>query len=165
MKERFDMNINMTTHTARCHCNRVQFEFNADIKNIWTCNCSLCVVRDGHWAYLNKEQLTFIRGEELLKSYRYNTHTSQNMFCRICGIHLLCQPRVYPDRYAVRLECVEGDFLEDVAAQVYNFDGRNWKQSVQDLHATELESVDNNSFIPSEHLERGQKEYVHSAKK
>jgi hypothetical protein len=58
----------------------------------------------------------FIRGEELLTSYRFNTGAAQHFFCSRCGIYTHHQRRSNQAQYGVNVACLEGvspfDFTE-----------------------------------------------------
>lgn len=126
-------------YNARCHCERVKIQVETSIDKVWTCNCGFCHLRGGHWIYLQKDKVKFLQGEDYVKEYRFNTHSSRNIFCRICSIHLLCVPRVFPDQYAVRVECIEELSVEDLAAQTHAFDGIRWEENAEHLRAIEAE--------------------------
>ena len=58
----------------------------------------------------------FIRGEELLTSYRFNTGAAQHFFCSRCGIYTHHQRRSNQAQYGVNVACLDGvspfDFAE-----------------------------------------------------
>jgi len=58
----------------------------------------------------------FIRGEETLTSYSFNTGSAQHFFCSRCGIYTHHQRRSNQAQYGVNVACLDGvspfDFLE-----------------------------------------------------
>lgn len=124
-------------YTARCHCERVKIQFETHIDKVWNCNCSYCRVRDGHWIYLPIPDVTFLQGKEMLKEYSFNTHSSRNLFCRICSIHMICVPRVFPEKYAVRAECIYDFDMKCIQDRIHTFDGLNWEDNAEALREIE----------------------------
>ena len=68
--------------------------------------------------------IRFIRGEEALTSYRFNTGTAQHFFCSRCGIYTHHQRRSNPAQYGVNVACLDGMSPFDFA-EVAVLDGRN----------------------------------------
>jgi hypothetical protein len=52
--------------------------------------------------------ISFIRGEDTLTSYRFNTGTAQHFFCSRCGIYTHHQRRSNPNQYGVNVACLDG---------------------------------------------------------
>ncbi|WP_134497207.1 GFA family protein [Microvirga pakistanensis] len=74
----------MALHKGSCHCGKVAFEVEADLRQVIECNCSICR-KKGYWlAFAPREALT-VSGEENLSTYTFNTHTIRHRFCAHCG--------------------------------------------------------------------------------
>jgi hypothetical protein len=60
--------------------------------------------------------MRFIRGEDKLTSYRFNTGTAQHFFCSVCGIYTHHQRRSNQAQYGINVACLDGispfDFAE-----------------------------------------------------
>ena len=60
--------------------------------------------------------IRFIKGEDLLTGYRFNTEVAQHFFCSRCGIYTHHQRRSNPGQYGVNVACLDGlspfDFSE-----------------------------------------------------
>jgi hypothetical protein len=68
--------------------------------------------------------IRFLKGEDALTSYRFNTGSAQHFFCSKCGIYTHHQRRSNQNQYGVNVACLDGvspfDFPE-----VPVFDGEN----------------------------------------
>jgi hypothetical protein len=60
--------------------------------------------------------IRFIKGEDALTSYRFNTGAAQHFFCSTCGIYTHHQRRSNQAQYGVNVACLDGvspfDFAE-----------------------------------------------------
>ena len=95
-----------------CHCGAVRFQVEAEIIELTTCDCSLCVKKNAVMAKVHESALTVTSGEEHLPLYRWNTRVARHYFCSRCGIYTFHRKRSAPDHYGVNVFCLE-DF--DVA--------------------------------------------------
>jgi hypothetical protein len=103
---------------AACHCGVVQFEVTlADgLNTARRCNCSYCRMRGAVAVSARVGDVTFIKGEDRLSSYQFNTNTAKHYFCSVCGIYTHHQRRSNPDQFGVNAACIDGvspfDFAE-----------------------------------------------------
>ena len=97
-------------HKAACHCGRVELEikFPCGIVKPVRCDCSICRMRGVIWSYVPLEDLTVVKGKELLTLYTFNTHTAKHYFCSCCGIYTHHQSRAWPDKFDFNVACLEG---------------------------------------------------------
>lgn len=121
------------THRGSCHCGRVTFELDADLKRVIDCNCSLCRRRGALWHPATDAELRVLTGEADLALYQFNTRTAKHYFCRHCGIHPFIRPRLDPSRWAVNVRCLDGVDLG--ALTVVPFDGANWEAAAEAFRA------------------------------
>jgi len=60
--------------------------------------------------------IRFLRGEEVLTTYRFHTGSAQHFFCPRCGIYTHHQRRSDQSSYAINVACLDGvspfDFTE-----------------------------------------------------
>jgi hypothetical protein len=60
--------------------------------------------------------IEFIKGEDALSMYRFNTGAARHYFCSRCGIYTHHQRRSNPAQYGINAACLEGvspfDFKE-----------------------------------------------------
>lgn len=109
-----------------CHCGAVAFTVAADLPDAAvSCNCSHCRRKGLLLAFFPAETFAVTRGEEMLRSYTFNTHTIRHQFCETCG----AQPFAFgagaggaPMR-AVNLRCVPDLDLSGLTLQ--EVDGAN----------------------------------------
>lgn len=127
------------THVGGCHCGRVRFEVDAPERvDVRQCNCSRCRMSGFLHLIVARDHFRLLRGEDVLTTYTFNTHTAQHRFCRICGIQSFYIPRSNPDGYDVDVRCLDPGTL--TVARILLFDGQNWEQ-----HAAALASLSHSS--------------------
>ncbi|MDP3750224.1 MAG: GFA family protein [Phenylobacterium sp.] len=90
-----------------CHCGAVRFQVDAEIVELTTCDCSLCVKKNAVMAKVHESALTILAGEELLSLYRWNTRRAKHYFCNRCGIYTFHRKRAAPDHYGVNVFCLD----------------------------------------------------------
>jgi len=84
-------------YKGSCHCGRVAFEVEGEIKGTMACN-----------------------------SYEFNKHVIKHRFCPRCGVHPYGEgtdPKGTRMAAVINLRCIEG--LDLAAIPVQNFDGRS----------------------------------------
>ncbi len=123
-------------YTARCHCGAVEAKFDSKpITSAVDCNCSICRIKGALQIRIPKQNLTLLKGEESLKTYKFNTMKASHYFCKHCGIHVFTEPRISTEHYSINLRCVPEIVLDGL--QIIKFDGVNWEDSVKKLDITE----------------------------
>ena len=111
------------TYEGGCHCGAVRFQVVVNNHKVDDCNCSICV---------KKEQFNLLQGEDVLKTYKFNTGIAQHKFCGICGIHAFYIPRSHPDCIDVNVRCLDGNVIENF--EIMPFDGANWEENIHKLN-------------------------------
>jgi hypothetical protein len=112
------MNKEPERRCGQCHCGMVRFEveLSAGFETIRRCTCSYCRMRGAVAVSAALDGIRFIKGEDTLTSYRFNTGTAQHFFCSKCGIYTHHQRRSNQAQYGVNVACLEGvspfDFAE-----------------------------------------------------
>jgi len=91
-----------------CHCGAVRFQVEAEITELTTCDCSLCVKKNAVMAKVHEHALTITAGEEALSLYRWNTGVARHYFCSRCGIYTFHRKRAAPDHFGVNVFCLDG---------------------------------------------------------
>ena len=112
----------MTLHKGSCHCGAVAFEVEAEIGQAIDCNCSICR-RKGHLlAFVPREALTVLRGEESLSTYTFNSHTIRHRFCATCGVATFGEGRSPAGEAmaAINVRCLEEVELSDLTIVPFN---------------------------------------------
>ncbi len=116
----------MTTYTGSCHCGSVQFEVDADIDLVRSCDCSICLKRGALNYRVQKENLCLLTPWENLTLYQWGSRTAEDYFCRKCGILPFRRPSnpspqelregMKPfDAWAVNVRCLENIDLDNLS--------------------------------------------------
>jgi hypothetical protein len=98
----------MPTHFGSCHCGAVRFRIDAEIVELTTCDCSLCVKKNALMTKVHESELTILSGEAALRLYQWNTGRAKHYFCGQCGIYTFHRKRAAPDHYGVNIHCLDG---------------------------------------------------------
>lgn len=112
-------------YRGSCHCGRVAFEVEGEIKSALACNCSICSRKGSLLWAVPYDRLRLKSLENAASTYTFNKHAIRHRFCATCGIH------PYSEAFdpqgnrvaAINLRCLEGIDLASVPVQ--NFDGRS----------------------------------------
>ena len=91
-----------------CHCGAVRFQVEAEIIELTTCDCSLCVKKNAVMAKVHESALNITAGEEHLSLYRWNTGVARHYFCSRCGIYTFHRKRAAPDHFGINVFCLDG---------------------------------------------------------
>ncbi|MDJ0846039.1 GFA family protein [Crocosphaera sp.] len=114
-----------------CHCGAVRFEAVIDKREAIACNCSICRKKSFIHLLVPPENFTLIKGEQMLRTYTFNTHTAQHTFCGVCGIHSFYRPRSHPGWFDVNVNCLDDVVLSDF--EIKTFDGQNWEKNIETI--------------------------------
>ncbi len=90
-------------YLGSCHCQKIQFECEFDLKQPTVCNCSYCSKRNAVLHIVDDVQI--IKGKEFLTCYRFNTMKGEHHFCSKCSIFIYSKPPVPVYPFVVNL-CV-----------------------------------------------------------
>ena len=101
-----------------CHCGAVRFEVRLSdgFNTIRRCNCSYCRMRGAVAISAQVGDIEFVRGQDNLTLYTFNTGSAKHYFCKTCGIYTHHQRRSDPGQFGVNVACLDGvspfDFAE-----------------------------------------------------
>jgi hypothetical protein len=112
-------------YKGSCHCGKVAFEVEGEIKSALACNCSICSRKGSLLWFVPREKLQLHTPEEAASTYTFNKHVIKHRFCPTCGIHPYGEG-VDPKGNriaAINIRCLEGVDLSAIPVQ--NFDGRS----------------------------------------
>lgn len=115
----------MKKYVGSCHCGKVEYEVEMDLKNAISCNCSVCMKRGTLLNFVPESQFRLISGENELQDYVFNKKVIHHYFCKTCGI-LSFGKGIVPGGIqvvAINLRCLEGIDLKTLIIQEY--DGRS----------------------------------------
>ncbi len=112
------MTSDVETRNGQCHCGAVRFEvmLSDGFNTIRRCTCSYCRMRGAIAVSAKLGGITFLEGEDMLTSYRFNSGSAHHFFCSRCGIYTHHQRRSNQNQYGVNVACLDGispfDFSE-----------------------------------------------------
>jgi hypothetical protein len=112
-------------YKGSCHCGRIAFEVEGELRQVMECNCSHCGRKGYLLWFVPREKLRLTTPEGNLAAYTFNKHIINHHFCPHCG----CAPfgfGVGPSgapMAAVNARCLEG--IELSALKRIPFDGRS----------------------------------------
>ena len=112
-------------HYGSCHCGRIAFEVEGDIKSAMACNCSMCQRKGTLMWFVPRDALRLTTPESNLATYKFNKHVISHHFCPVCGIHPYGEGT---DPKGNRMAAVNIRCLTDVdldSIPVTHFDGRS----------------------------------------
>lgn len=96
----------MPRYHGSCHCGAVTFRIDAEIVELTTCDCSLCVRKNAVMTKVHERELTILSGDDVLSLYEWNTQRAKHYFCSRCGIYTFHRKRAAPDHYGVNVFCL-----------------------------------------------------------
>lgn len=111
-------------YTGSCHCGKVAFEVEGDLKQVIDCNCSICEKKGALLWFVPRAQLKMLTPDENLKRYTFGKGAINHCFCPACGIHPLGEGAA-PDgtlMAAINVRCLDG--VDLAALSVQKYDGR-----------------------------------------
>ncbi len=112
-------------YTGGCHCEKVRFEVEMDLKEVISCNCSICSKKGSLLAFVPAENFKLLSGEGDLKDYQFNKRVIHHYFCSNCGVSSFSKG-IGPDgkeMRAINVRCLDNVDIEKL--QVKKFDGKS----------------------------------------
>lgn len=74
---------------GECNCGAVAFEIDADLSDVFVCHCSICRRSSGSngmaVVVIDNHQFRWLRGDDLLTSWKKPGADWEKWFCRVCG--------------------------------------------------------------------------------
>lgn len=114
------------TYKGSCHCGRVAFEVEGEIKGAVACNCSICQRKGSLLWFVPREKLRLLTPDDAASTYTFNKRVIKHRFCPVCGIHPYGEGTDPKGNAmaAINIRCLEGIDLSAISVQ--NFDGRSF---------------------------------------
>lgn len=72
-------------YQGSCHCGKICFHVEGDIKELIDCSCPHCRKKGYLLWFVPREQLTLSTSKSDLAGYTFNQHVIQHHFCPTCG--------------------------------------------------------------------------------
>lgn len=120
----------MARYEGGCHCGRVRFSIESEMKSATQCNCSICTKKGTINHRVTPERLQVLQGQDALGLYQFGTHTAKHWYCRHCGIHVYSNPRRAPGDFAINLRCLDDYHRIVQGLEIRQFDGQHWEEAV-----------------------------------
>jgi hypothetical protein len=108
-----------------CHCGKVVFDVEGEIKEALECNCSMCARKGSLLWFVPRKQLQLTATDDAMTTYTFNKHIIQHRFCNTCGIHAFAEaigPNGTP-MAAINIRSLKGIDLDSIP--VKHYDGRS----------------------------------------
>jgi hypothetical protein len=111
-------------YNGSCHCGRVAFEVEGEIKGAVSCNCSICQRKGSLLWFAPREKLRLLTPETAASAYTFNKHVIKHRFCPVCGIHPYGEgvDSKGDSIAAINIRCPDG--IDLAAIPTRNYDGR-----------------------------------------
>ncbi len=111
-------------YSGGCHCGRIRFEVEGTLESVMACNCSICQRKGSLMWFVPRDALTLLSNVADLRTYTFNKHVIQHIFCGQCGMHPYGEGSDPKGNRmaAVNVRCLDGIDLDKLP--VNNFDGR-----------------------------------------
>ena len=112
-------------YKGSCHCGRIAFQVEGELKGAMACNCSICSRKGSLLWFVPRSQMQLLTPESELGTYTFNKHAIKHRFCPTCGIHPYGEgtdPTGNP-MAAINIRCLED--LDLGSVPVRQFDGRS----------------------------------------
>jgi len=112
-------------YKGSCHCGKVSFEVEGEIKSALACNCSICLRKGSLLWFVPRTELHLLSSEDAASTYIFNKHVIKHRFCPTCGIHPYAEgidPKGNATA-AINIRCLEDIDLATIPVQHY--DGRS----------------------------------------
>jgi hypothetical protein len=111
-------------YKGSCHCGRIAYEVEGEMKQVISCNCSICSRKGSLLWFVPRDKLRFLTPEENASTYLFNKHVIAHRFCPTCGMHPYA---VGKDGKGNEMAAINARCLEDVdldSLPVQHYDGR-----------------------------------------
>jgi hypothetical protein len=113
-------------YKGSCHCGKIAFEVEGEIKEAMACNCSMCQRKGSLLWFVPREELRLLSPEDSASTYTFNKHLIKHRFCPTCGMHPYAEgvDGKGAAMAAINVRCIEGIELSSIA--VKQVDGRSF---------------------------------------
>ena len=111
------------SYQGSCHCGRIAFSVEGELKEVVQCNCSICTKRGSLLWFVPRASFTLRTPEADLSTYTFNSHRIKHRFCGVCG----CAPFAEGSdpkgnaMAAINIRCLDGVDIDGLPRR--HFDG------------------------------------------
>jgi hypothetical protein len=112
------------TYEGGCHCGRVRYRIEADLSQVYACNCSMCGRMGWRLAFVPAASFTLLSGEGEQTDYQFHNKHIHHLFCRTCGVRSFSHgPGKDGESYSVNARCLDGVGVDADKLPTQHFDG------------------------------------------
>jgi hypothetical protein len=111
-------------YKGSCHCGKVAFEAEGEIKGAMACNCSICQRKGTLLWFVPRDRLKLLTSEAALATYTFNKHAIKHHFCPVCGIHPYGEATDPKGNAMAAINIRSLENIDLAAIPVQHFDGR-----------------------------------------
>lgn len=111
-------------YKGSCHCGQIAFQAEGEIKDVLSCNCSICQRKGSLLWFIPRPNFKLLTPEKAMSTYTFNKHFIKHRFCPKCGIHPFAEAadKQGNPMAAINVRCLEG--VEPTSFPVKPFNGR-----------------------------------------
>ena len=111
-------------YKGSCHCGQIAFQAEGEIKDVLSCNCSICQKKGSLLWFIPRPKFKLLTPEKAMSTYTFNKHFIKHRFCPKCGIHPFAEAadKQGNPMAAINVRCLEG--VDAASFPVKNFNGR-----------------------------------------
>jgi len=112
----------MAKYTGSCHCGKTKYEVEGELKQVLSCNCSICRRKGSLLWFLPYDRFHLTTPDTNLKTYEFNKHVIKHRFCTTCGIHPFAEgvDKSGNKTAAINVRCLENVELEKLDVKSFN---------------------------------------------
>ena len=113
------------TYRGGCHCGAVRYEAITDLKQVISCNCSICTKRGLLLTFVDADKFVLLSGQENLVNYQFGRKSIHHLFCSSCGVESFARG-IAPngaEMAALNIRCL--DNVDIAALTPTPFDGKS----------------------------------------
>jgi hypothetical protein len=110
-------------YKGSCHCGKIAYEVEGELKQVTECNCSICRRRGYLLWFVPRTSVHLDMPEAELATYTFNKHRIRHHFCPTCGSAPFGMGEGKDGKLmvAVNVRCLEG--VDVASLQINKFDG------------------------------------------
>ncbi len=122
MKKYTGGNAVQRTLSGGCHCGKVRYEVETDLKKVLQCNCSHCHKKGMLLNFVDKDKFKLLSGKENLTEYLFNKKSIRHLFCKTCGVQSFAEGVTFP-KACVNVRCL--DDVDSSTLTITPFNGKD----------------------------------------
>lgn len=108
-----------------CHCGNVRYEVEMEVKDVISCNCSICSKKGSLLGFAPAKNFKLLKGDKFLTDYQFGKKVIHHNFCSTCGVTSFAKAtgKDGVDMRAINVRCL--DNFDALKLNIKEFDGKN----------------------------------------